>query len=105
VNLSSIAVTQEYVIICDSLFQAAFDDFILLSGGTMEVEVDNRLEIEIIGHPESIFMKSTGTIYTEWGGEDNHFAISWEYDCHTMTFELLVTNERVGICVSSLTFA
>jgi hypothetical protein len=52
------------------------DDFILLIGGTMEVEVDDRLKIEIIGQPASNFMKLTGPIYMEWDGKDNHFAIS-----------------------------
>jgi hypothetical protein len=55
------------------------DDFILLIGGTMEVEVDDRLKVEIIGQPASIFMKLTGPIYIEWDRKDNHFAISGEY--------------------------
>jgi hypothetical protein len=45
----------------------------------MEVEADNRLKIEIIGQPASIFIKVTGPIYMEWDGEDNNFATSGEY--------------------------
>jgi hypothetical protein len=45
----------------------------------MEVEVDDRLKIEIIGHPARIFIKLTDPNYMEWDGEDNHFAISGEY--------------------------
>jgi hypothetical protein len=55
------------------------DDFRLLIGGTIEVEVDDRLKIEIIGQPASIFIKVTGPIYMEWDGEDNNFATSGEY--------------------------
>jgi hypothetical protein len=80
-------------------------DFILLIGGTMEVEVDDHLKIEIIGQPVSIFIKLTGPIYMEWDGEDNHFAISGEYALSYNGFELLLTNERMGICVSNLTLA
>lgn len=54
------------------------EDFILMIVGTMEVEADPRIRIEIMGQPVSTFMKLRGSVYMECDGEDQHLAISGE---------------------------